>query len=266
MIRVNLNLAGITRGQVAHESKFGPWTLTGVTYAPGARYPAHAHEQPYVCLVLSGGFREEHRSRVEEAEAGSVVFMPAGQSHQDKIADRGARSFVITMDRTRVRQQPACWHVERAGPFARSMLSILKLAQAGLLDQTTIEESLLAAWDALAQSKCTPASPAVARRARDYLTAHRDEPLRLGAIANELGVSRSYLARAFRHAFGCTMGIYQRRLRLQQAMGLIADGNSLARAAAAAGFADQSHLSRVIRRELDLTAAGYRSLARSAVS
>jgi AraC-like DNA-binding protein len=46
-------------------------------------------------------------------------------------------------------------------------------------------------------------------------------------------------------------------------MGMVAEGTPLARAAAAAGYADQSHLSRAFRSDLGVTAAAYRGLSAS---
>lgn len=250
-----------THGRAAREQRCGAWTLTHAVYAPQSCYPPHAHERPYLCLVLAGGFREEHRGRAEVAEAGSVVVMPAGQAHADLIAPGGARSFVLTFgDQPGELRPPGAWRVERGGPVTRAMLRIFSAARQGWLDEATVEEALLRAADTLAPPPSADCA-AVARRARDYLAAHRDQPLLLGAVAEALGVDRAYLARAFRRAFGCTMGEYRRLLRLQRAMGLVAEGTPLARAAVEAGYADQSHLARAFRGGLGVTAAAYRRLS-----
>jgi AraC-like DNA-binding protein len=141
------------------------------------------------------------------------------------------------------------------------MLTILTVARGNSLDESTIEEELISAAGQLSSSPRFRSCPEVARQARDYLVAHREAPFRLSTMAEALGVDRSYLARAFRRAYGCTMGAYRRMLRLQCAMGLIADRTPLARAAISAGFADQSHLSRTFRQELGVTAAAYGTLA-----
>ncbi|HEX8246291.1 MAG TPA: AraC family transcriptional regulator [Longimicrobium sp.] len=253
-----------THGHAAREQRCGGWTLTQAVYASESRYPPHSHERPYLCLVLAGGFREEHRGRTEVAEAGSVVVMPAGQAHTDLIAPGGARSFVLTFgDGHGELRPPGAWRVEQGGPVTRAMLRILSAARQGWLDEATVEEALLHAADTLAPPPRAATCTAVAGRAREYLAAHRDEPLLLGDVAEALGVDRAYLARAFRRAFGCTMGEYRRLLRLQRAMGMVAEGTPLARAAVAAGYADQSHLSRAFRGDLGVTAAAYRGLSAS---
>jgi len=86
-------------------------------------------------------------------------------------------------------------------------------------------------------------------------------PLRLCDVAREAQVGAAYLARAFRRAEGCTMGEYRRRLRARKAAVLIAaHGMPLAEVAFTAGFADQSHLSRVFKSEFGMTPLSYQRL------
>ncbi len=79
-------------------------------------------------------------------------------------------------------------------------------------------------------------------------------------LAREAGVHRVHLARAFRDHFGESVTLFARRVRLEAAQRLIAAGGiSLAQAAARAGFADQSHLTRVMRAALGLTPGRMRA-------
>ncbi len=63
-------------------------------------------------------------------------------------------------------------------------------------------------------------------------------------LAAVTGRSRFAVYRAFRAVYGMAPSDYQRLLRLRTARRLIAQGRSLSEAAADAGFADQSHLTR----------------------
>ena len=87
-------------------------------------------------------------------------------------------------------------------------------------------------------------------------------------VANELaqtvGVHPTYLARAFRAQYGLSVGEYGRRLRLAWAAAELARGDTpLAEIAASAGFADQSHFTRVFKTHLGSTPARYREQTRS---
>ena len=72
------------------------------------------------------------------------------------------------------------------------------------------------------------------------------------------------LARAFRTFYGCSVGEYLRRVRVDLAGRWLSDTNlGLAQIALSAGFCDQSHFSNVFRRIIGLTPSRYRREARS---
>jgi len=86
-------------------------------------------------------------------------------------------------------------------------------------------------------------------RLRDYVVAHLDERIEAGALAKIAGRSPFHFTRVFARSVGMTPYRYVVHLRLQRALELMRDGrHSLAEIAAATGFADQSHLSRWVRR------------------
>jgi AraC family transcriptional regulator len=81
----------------------------------------------------------------------------------------------------------------------------------------------------------------------------------LTTIARAVGRHPVYVARAFRETFGCTIGAYVRRGRIQRAQAaLVASGESLAQVAARFGFCDQSHFSKAFRRETGMSPAAFR--------
>jgi AraC family transcriptional regulator len=89
----------------------------------------------------------------------------------------------------------------------------------------------------------------VLEQLRGYVIAHLDEPIEVEALANIAGRSLFHFTRVFTRSVGVTPHRYVVHLRLQRAIELIREGRSgLAEIAACTGFADQSHLSRWIRR------------------
>jgi AraC-like DNA-binding protein len=98
----------------------------------------------------------------------------------------------------------------------------------------------------------------VARRARDLIADRRLDDINAGHLAEVTGRSRFAVHRAFSHVYGMSPGDYQRQLRLREARGLIAAGRPVSEAAAQAGFADQSHLSRWFLRYYGVTPGRYR--------
>lgn len=79
-------------------------------------------------------------------------------------------------------------------------------------------------------------------------------------LAKSARVDPGELARAFRAHYGEGLGDYARRLRLEwAAVQLARTDTALARLAAEAGFADQSHFTRAFKRRYGLAPGQYRA-------
>jgi AraC family transcriptional regulator len=85
------------------------------------------------------------------------------------------------------------------------------------------------------------------------------DPPRLDSIAEEVGVHPVHLAREFRRAYGCSIGEWVRHLRVEYACQALSSSTlPLATIAATAGFADQSHFTRVFRLLTSVTPSVFR--------
>lgn len=92
------------------------------------------------------------------------------------------------------------------------------------------------------------------QRLRDYILAHLDEPLDVATLAAMCGRSQFHFSRVFARLVGVSPYRYVARLRLQRAVELVRQRRqSLADIAAATGYADQSHLTRWVRRVYGVT-------------
>ena len=97
---------------------------------------------------------------------------------------------------------------------------------------------------------------------REYLAAHALEQTPAAVLERIAGTDRFTIARHFRRAFGTSPDRYRTLRRLELARAAIERGHPLARAAAEAGFADQSHLTRQFKRAYGLTPARWTALVR----
>ncbi|WP_129647442.1 helix-turn-helix domain-containing protein [Peristeroidobacter agariperforans] len=94
-------------------------------------------------------------------------------------------------------------------------------------------------------------------RARQMIDDDPTRPLTLASLAKEAGLSKYRLLRSFARELGLTPHAYIVQRRIAYAQGLIKSGRGLAEAALAAGFYDQSHLTRCFVRQLGVTPRGY---------
>jgi AraC family transcriptional regulator len=201
-----------------------------------------------------------------------VVVKPAGTVHRNVFGPAPVRMLSINLlsgganadDRLAALQG---WRWMEGGPAQRALWRLLSTARA----EPGRAPALLADgfWemvDALDAYVAPPTSssgpPAWLRRIRDRLhdCAGAAPPVR--DLADAAGVHPVYLARAFRRAYGVPVTEYARRLRVRAAADRVAStALPLARIACEAGFADQAHLTRELRRETGLTPGALRRAA-----
>ncbi len=104
---------------------------------------------------------------------------------------------------------------------------------------------------------------AAADRVRAFLHDSYASRATLADLAAATGCSRFAAYRAFRVRYGLSPSEYQRQLRLRAARRDLATGAAVADVAAAAGFADQAHLTRWFRRCYGITPGAYRAADRA---
>jgi AraC family transcriptional regulator len=256
-------LASITCGRPLASIEGGGFVVTDVQYAAGDEYPCHSHQQAYLILICSGSFAENAGRESAELTSGDVLVMPGGHPHHDVIGVRGARGLLVTL-RSSFAWKPRQWRAYQGGGVSRAMIALHRAVRAGgEAEALAIEEHLLEAIAGVAPASPEPADTRTVRRARELLESQAALPLRLGDVARQAGVTAPHMARAFRRLVGRTMGTHLRAIRARRAAAMLASsGDDLAGIALAAGFADQSHLSRVFKSEYGITPHRYRQLMR----
>lgn len=261
-------VADVSLGTSSYSLAFPHFSIARVCHEAGARYGRHAHERAYLALVQQGSHEEEVGRESEVAQSATVVVMPSGVAHANRIGAKGARMLLVTLEPTlrEFARLPTRWRVLHGGPVARVFLRLRQTLALPLeSERTTIEELLLELVDVIAglPERVSVSAPRCVGSARAMLSDNASEPFLLRDVARHTHVDAAYLARAFRRAEGCTMGEYRRRLRARKAARLLGNGRMpLAEVAFVAGFADQSHLSRVFKTEYGVTPLRFQRLMR----
>jgi AraC family transcriptional regulator len=103
-------------------------------------------------------------------------------------------------------------------------------------------------------------SPERLQRVRDYVEAHLDDDLSLTILADIACLSPYHFSRSFKQAAGVGPQRYVIQRRLERAKRLLRQTHQpLALIAQEAGFADQSHLTQMFRREMGVTPGRFRA-------
>jgi len=107
------------------------------------------------------------------------------------------------------------------------------------------------------RSPLSPRDDRALRLACDYLGDRPERNVGLDELATAAGVGKFRLIRLFRERTGLPPHALQVAHRIRNARRLLEAGQTIARTAAATGFADQSHLHRHFQRSLGLTPGQY---------
>jgi len=249
--------SGVFFGKTVQHRLVAGLTFTENSYAPGLKLPAHAHEHAYFCLVLDGSYTEVVNGRARTCSPCSLLYHPPRELHSDTFHRKGGRCLSVELDQLwleRARQQstafggPAEFPGSRLRPLAvrlchelRIMDSASPLSIEGLFLEILAEASR---WQFSTSSRSLPRW---AETAREMLHDRFAERLSLTAIAQSVGVHPMHLAREFRRHYGCSVGEYVRKLRIDFAcIELVRTRAALIEIALSCGFFDQSHFTRVL--------------------
>jgi AraC family transcriptional regulator len=219
-------------------------------------------------LVLAGAITEMRDAETQTYGPSTLLYRPACEPHAYAVSQAGARCLIVDADdgwlaRARV-HAPV---VEQSTSFRGGFLIHLAHRLHGefrLRDDVSrlVIESITLGVLAEASrrvAKTRDASPNWLQQARALAEAHFAEPLSLSGVARKVGVHPVHLARTFRRVHRITFAGYVRQVRIEFARReLAASSAPLGDIAAAAGFCDQSHFSRLFKRHTGLTPAAYR--------
>jgi len=242
-------------------------------FAPNLVIPAHEHINPFFCFVLAGTGTRSWGDRAGAEGPMALTVFPASVPHANCWYGAGGQVMHVEFSspwlerlggRTQVLNRPADF--SRGAPVAlmRRLAVESRLndsASALAVEGLTLE--LLAACERADAPRGDSGAPRWLAQVEATLRERYAENLSLDELAAGSHVSADHLVREFRRRFGCTVGDYIRQLRIDFACRKLAeDKASLTQIAEAAGFADQSHFSRVFRKQVGLAPGAYRAQQR----
>jgi AraC-like DNA-binding protein len=238
--------------------------------------PAHAHELGFFSLLVAGAYREEIGRRQVDYRGSTVVFHPPGLTHRDEVGPGGMQLFCVEVAEpllARVRQHcplPLAPAVDPAGEMSWLAWRLYRELGCGdALSPLSVEGLTLelVATVGRLQANGERRPPAWLHRLLERLDVEFARPLTLDDLAADTGLHPVHVSRVFRRATGRTLGehLQARRVadvcrRLLEEDGEEAAG--LAEIAVAAGFADQSHCTRVFKRLMGVPPGAFRKAAR----
>jgi AraC family transcriptional regulator len=227
---------------------------------PPEEVAEHSHIGAHFVLAVDSGYLSAARGAAEPAGPVTLIYNPPGTVHRDRFAETGGRFLSIDVPTPVVPAQASdALLITDAGACA-SAARIAGLIAGGEPDMVAIEELLLLVVAGVSNGERPSRHvPDWLRRAVEALhDLSNEDTLEIRQVAHMVGVHPVHLARAYRRHFGHGPSEAVRRQRIARATDLLTRGLGLAEVAAAAGFADQSHMTRAFRRDYGVTPARFR--------
>lgn len=241
------------------------------------RYDRHTHPHYVIALITAGCEKIRVGRREIVAPAGTIALVNPEEWHDgERGADDGwaYRTFYPTVGLmraiardlgrdatpafTRAQVEDAPLAGALAGAHAASLSEQPTEAEATLL--VALRRLVLRHADWTGREEEADRSGAGRRLSvyREIVERALGTRVELKRLADAAGVTRFQVIRDFRRALGVTPAAYIRDRRLRRARALIDAGLPLADAACAAGFADQSHMTRAFHASLAMPPGLYR--------
>jgi AraC family transcriptional regulator len=248
-------------GHAEHVRQIGGLVVMQNRYVPNQRLRKHTHQRAFISFVIAGSYIEYCDNRPIRCPRGTLIFHPSGEEHSDMFESQEAILLGIEVDDGHVPDLKlfGSRHVMN-GP---EKLVAHQIAHE-IKEQCSVSNLVVESLVAELLSNCRQGSgrrgtPRWLGTAIEIANERYAGCLGLTEVAAAAGVHPVHLARQFRLRMGCTFGEFVRRIRTARALAqLRSTSASIAEIAAATGFADQSHLTRLITASVGLSPAVYR--------
>lgn len=241
------------------------------------RYELHTHPTYVIALIMRGCERLRIGTHQEVAPAGTVIIVHPEECHDGEAGVENGWAYRTLYPSVSLMSDVAQELGREGSPvFSRQVIDDPDLTHAiatahRVAEQPAPDDAEAAMLIALRclivrHADRNRSSEAIEysgtkRRFSTYVDAIDADPggdVDLQFLAGLVGVTRFQVIRDFRRMTGLTPGAFVRNRRLRLASRLIEQGATLVDAALAAGFADQSHLSRSFRRTHGITPTMFR--------
>ena len=254
-----------------------PWEgVHGTSISSGRHYGRHWHATFGVGVIDEGAQSSASGCGNVDAYAGNLIATNPGEVHDGRPLGGNARRWrMLYLEPDALR-----WAVDAASAGAAQDMALIRPVilddqlrhvldellrmletQAGP-DVLRCEELLVQACTRLvgrhgARGLAASLASADVSRAREMLADSLARPPSLGELAAASGLSKYQLLRRFKEVHGVTPFAWLLQQRTEVARGLIRRGAALTQAAMAAGFADQSHMTRAFVQHFGYTPGAW---------
>lgn len=228
-------------------------------YPPGNRMDTHAHDDDQFSILMLGRFQESSDYLDSDLYGYHVGYKPAGYRHCNRYGPDGTLILAVETAPGMIAASRGRWQQTdmRDGTMA-IVHSLLQSREDGVREEcvtellTFISDPARVEGGALMDECRAGWLPRVREAIHDA-----PEKASLKTLCRLEGIHHTHLSRAFAQSYGLPFSVYRRRvMAMRAAQSILSHRRSASEAAYAAGFADQAHMTRVMRRETGFTPRG----------
>jgi AraC family transcriptional regulator len=248
---------------------FADGIVASITSYPDTCYSEnlHYHETLHMSLVLSGGNLEKRNRTDIERMPGVVTFYDSGEPHCSTKTIQFSKHVNIEIENEFLQKNEidikAMDLLFLKSPDARfCMLKLLKeLLTDDEFSKNAIQHLMINLLTASSLQNKYRSMPFWLNIVYEFLQDNWSENITLANLSIAANVHPVTISKYFPNYFGCTIGEYMRKLKVEKALALIeSSSSSLTQISHECGFADQSHFIRTFKKETGFLPKHYRKL------
>ncbi|WP_194439178.1 helix-turn-helix transcriptional regulator [Vibrio fluminensis] len=261
------------------QSTLLPWIELRIADQSSACYEAHSHDEFSFGIIDSGNAEYHNQSRINQITQGDVVTINPSDIHscnpEQGLDRRSAWSyrmlFVDTLEMAKYQREvlatqafdytPFSADFERSTRFSHQfgkLFSSLQQEDSPLEAQTQFLQFVALCFEQPASRNKAAIKPNL-KLAREMLLDDVTGEHQLDLLAQQVGLSRYQLVRAFKQQYGLPPHAYLMNEKIKRAKHMLKRGDTISDVALDLGFSDQAHFQRHFKRKLSVTPKFYQS-------
>ena len=252
-------------GEIIHRLQIEGSMITNTLYTVRENNPEwHYHENLHICFVFEGGKAETRHQTTYSKKEGSIFFYHAEERHRWISPTPTSKSANIEIEHSFLhRYDLNAQDIKEAIKNNVSAKALMLKMQKELVlpDQNNYLNLQTLLLDLVSQQKTKIHTnhPRWVVLLKQLLYDKWNEVLSLKDIALSVGAHPVTISKHFRKYFHCTLGEYQRKLKIEKSIDLIKNTSlSLSQIAFHCGFTDQSHFIRNFKQLTGFLPRDYR--------
>lgn len=261
------------------QSTLLPWIELRIADQSNACYEAHSHDEFSFGIIDSGNANYLNQQRKNQIRQGDVVTINPVDIHScnpeqnaDGVSKWSYRMlFVDTSEMAKYQREllpkqdfdytPFKADFERSAQFVtqfNQLFSSLHSEETPLEAQTQFLQFLELCFSQPSKAILSPASTNL-KLAHEMLLDDITNSHQLDELAQQVGLSRYQLVRAFKQQYGLPPHAYLMNEKIKRAKHMLKRGDTISDVALDLGFSDQAHFQRHFKRKLSVTPKFYQS-------